>query len=59
MTTNSSDAEKLYNLAQEVKKEILVPNGFNFTSFMPKAEKYIQDGVIGNKHIDALLHPLY
>ena len=54
MTTNSSDAEKLYNLAKEVKKEILVPNGFNFTHFMPKAEKYIQDGVIGEiKHIDA------
>ena len=54
MTTNSHDAEELYRLAKEVKKEILIPNGFNFTHYMPKAEKYISDGVIGEiKHIDA------
>ena len=54
MTTNSHDAEILYKLAKEQNKEILVPNGFNFTHFMPKAEKYISDGVIGEiKHIDA------
>ena len=54
MTTNSRDAEILYNLAKEKNKQILVPNGFNFTYFMPKAEKYIKDGVIGEvKHIDA------
>ena len=54
MTTNSSDAEDLFKLAKEVKKEILVPNGFNFTYFMPKAEQYIKDGIIGEiKHIDA------
>ena len=54
MTTNSSDAEDLFKLAKEVKKEILVPNGFNFTHFMPKAEQYIKDGIIGEiKHIDA------
>ena len=54
MTTNTADAEKLYKLAKEVNKEILVPNGFNFTNFMPKAEEYIQEGVIGEiKHIDA------
>ena len=54
MTTNSSDAESLYELAKKVNKEILVPNGFNFTQFMPKAEKYIEEGVIGEiKHIDA------
>ena len=54
MTINSSDAEKLYNLAKDQNKQILVPNGFNFTYFMPKAEKYISEGVIGEiKHIDA------
>ena len=54
MTTNSHDAEILYKLAKEQNKEILVPNGFNFTHFMPKAEKYISDGVIGEvRHIDA------
>ena len=47
MTTNSRDAEILYSLAKEKNKQILVPNGFNFTYFMPKAEKYIKDGVIG------------
>ena len=40
-------------------KQILVPNGFNFTYFMPKAEKYIKDGVIGEvKHIDAAFSSL-
>jgi len=54
MTTNSTDAESLYELSKKVNKEILVPNGFNFTDFMPRAEKYIQEGVIGEiKHIDA------
>ena len=59
MTTNSSDAEDLFKLAKEVKKEILVPNGFNFTHFMPKAEQYIKDGIIGEiKHIDAAFSSL-
>ena len=54
MTTNSRDAEILYEIAKEKNKQILVPNGFNFTYFMPKAEKYIKDGLIGKiKHIDA------
>ena len=54
MTTNSKDAEILYKIAKEKNKQILVPNGFNFTYFMPKAEKYIKDNVIGEiKHIDA------
>ena len=54
MTTNSHDAEELSRLSKEYKKEIVVPNGFNFTHYMSKAEKYISDGVIGEiKHIDA------
>jgi len=54
MTTNSHDAEELFRLSKEYKKEIVVPNGFNFTHYMSKAEKYISDGVIGEiKHIDA------
>ena len=39
MTTNSNDAEELYNLSKKVNKEILVPNGFNFTHFYAKSRK--------------------
>lgn len=54
MVTNSKDAEELFYLAKEKKKEILIPHGFNFTNFMPKAEKIIQEKTIGEiKHVDA------
>ena len=54
MTTNTKDALELFDLAKQKNKEILIPNGFNFTYFMPEAEKLIDDGLIGEvKHIDA------
>ena len=54
MVINSRDAVELFKLAREKKKEILIPHGFNFTDFMPKAETIIQEGTIGEiKHIDA------
>tara|TARA_Y100001970_G_scaffold1711_1_gene2047 strand:+ start:6649 stop:7704 length:1056 start_codon:yes stop_codon:yes gene_type:complete len=54
MTTNANDAEKLCQIAKEKNKEILIPHGFNFTHFMPKAEKFIADGTIGEiKHVDS------
>ena len=45
MTTNTKDALELFDLAKQKNKEILIPNGFNFTYFMPEAEKLIDDGL--------------
>ena len=54
MTTNVKDAEILIELAKKYNKEILIPNGFNFKSFMSKAEEIISNGLIGEiKHLDA------
>ena len=54
MTTNAKDALELFEFAKQKNKEILIPNGFNFTYFMPEAEKLIDEGLIGEvKHIDA------
>jgi len=54
MTTNVKDAEILIELAKKYNKQILIPNGFNFKSFMSKAEDIISNGLIGEiKHIDA------
>ncbi len=54
MTTNSKDAQIIYDLVKEKKVELLTPNGFNWNPLMAKSEKYVSDGLIGNiKHIDA------
>ena len=47
MTTNVKDAEILIELAKKYNKEILIPIGFNFKSFMSKAEEIISNGLIG------------
>ena len=54
MTTNVKDAEILTELAKKYNKEILIPNGFNFKTFMSQAEDIISNGLIGEiKHLDA------
>lgn len=54
MTVNTEDAFSLYRLSLKHEKQILIPNGFNFTHYMAEAESIIQNQLVGEiKHIDA------
>jgi len=52
MTTNASDARCLVGKAAEVKKQILVPHGWNFRPYTRRARELVRGGAIGTvRHI--------
>lgn len=54
MTTNISDANEIYEKAKNLKKEIIIPYGYNYTNFMKKASELLKEKTIGKiKHISA------
>ena len=53
MTTNTKDAQAIYDLVKEKNVELLTPYGFNWNPLMAKAEKYVEDGLLGKiQHVD-------
>jgi predicted dehydrogenase len=47
MTTNSVDARALVAIAEKAKREILVPHGWNFRSYVDQARDLVRSGAIG------------
>ena len=47
MTTNAGDARELLRLARESGRQIMIPHGWNFTHYMPKAAEFYAAGRIG------------
>lgn len=47
MATTAQQARELEQLACATGRQILVPHGWNFTHYVPKAAEWMQDGRIG------------
>jgi len=47
MTTSTADARELVALAEAARRQIMIPHGWNFTNYMPRAAALYQEGRIG------------
>lgn len=48
MTTTADDARRLEARAAELGLQLLVPHGWNFTHYMPRAAQWVAEGRIGS-----------